>query len=217
MSVNHVRDLAAPGRAHRRIRPSTAIRILNVSIDDANRAPRSRVDATGTRRRLQALIAIGWSPDLLAAEIARRPGSLRRSLTSPSVTARTAQDVATLYERLSNTPPPRDTGVQRAAADAARAHAVAHGWLPPLAWDDIDTDVPPPPAATKPPPDDVDEIAVERAMAGDGIHYADLTAAEQAQVVHRLTDRGRSLREVAAQLATTKRTVSRQRAAIGPR
>jgi len=217
MSVSHVRELAAPRRAHRRIRPTTAARILNVGIDDANRAPHSRVDATGTRRRLHALTAIGWSPELLAAELARRPASLRRSLTSPSVTARAARDVARLYERLSNTPPPRDTGVQHAAADAARAHAVAHGWLPPMAWDDIDTDVPPPPPATEPPADDVDEIAVERAMAGDGIKYADLTAAEQAQVIHRLTGRGRSLRDIAAQLATTKRTVSRQRAAVGPR
>jgi len=216
MSVSHVRKLAAPGRAHPRIRASTATRILNVSVDDAHRAPHSRVDATGTRRRLQALVAIGWSPELLATELARSSGSLRRTLTSPSVTARTAQDVAALYERLSNTPPPRDTGDQRTAADAAQVHATAHDWLPPLAWDDIDTDVPPPPAATKPPPDDVDEIAVERAMAGEDIHYADLTAAEQAQVIRRLTDRGRSLRDIAAQLATTKRTVSRQRAAVGP-
>ncbi|GAB4079154.1 helix-turn-helix domain containing protein [Modestobacter muralis] len=216
MSVSHVRELAAPDSAHRRTRPSTAVRILNISVDDP-RAPRSCVDATGTRRRLQALVAIGWSLELLATELVRRPSSLRRSLTSLSVTARTAQDVATLYERLSNTPPPRDNGVQRATADAARAHAVAHGWLPPLVWDDIDNDVPPPPAATELLKDDVDEIAVERAMAGDGIQYADLTAAEQAQVVHRLTDRGQSLRDIAGQLATTKRTVSRQRAAAGPR
>jgi hypothetical protein len=59
-----------------------------------------RVDATGTRRRLQALMATGWAPELLAAELGRRPHSLHRSMTGRSVTARTAHEVASLYERL---------------------------------------------------------------------------------------------------------------------
>ncbi|WP_299960495.1 helix-turn-helix domain containing protein [uncultured Modestobacter sp.] len=215
MSVSHIRTLAAPDRGHspatRRVRPGTAARILSISIADDHRAPHSRVDATGTRRRLQALAAIGWSPELLADKLARRPSSLRCSMTSPSVTARTARDVAALYERLSNTPPLRATSKQCAAVHAARAHAVARGWSPPMAWEDIDTDPCPRPTGVASSPDDVDEIAIERALAGDGIQYADLTAFEQTQVVQRLTERGRSLRDIAAQLATTKNTVWRQR------
>ncbi|MCZ2812017.1 helix-turn-helix domain containing protein [Modestobacter sp. VKM Ac-2979] len=221
MSVSHIRTLAAYDHGHspatQRIRASTAARILSIDIADDHRAPHSRVDATGTRRRLQALAAIGWSPELLAAELDRRTSSLRRSMTSPSVTARTARDVAALYERLSNTAPPRDTSKQCAAVDASRSHATARRWLPPMAWDDIDTDAPPRMAPAQLPTDDVDEIAVERAMAGDGVHYADLTAAEQDQVVHRLTEHGRSIRDIAAQLATTKRTVSRHRAPLRSR
>jgi DNA-binding NarL/FixJ family response regulator len=133
-------------------------------------------------------------------------------MTSPSVTARTAQDVAGLYERLSHISPPRVTGEQRAVADAARTHAAAQAWQPPLAWDDIDRDPTPERTAGPPPADDVDDIAIERALAGDGIRYNELTPAEQEQVVHRLTERGRSIRDIAAQLATTKRTVSRRRA-----
>jgi hypothetical protein len=221
MSVSHTRKLADPAvgdpSVNRRIRPSTAARILSISIDDAMRAPHSRVDATGTRRRLQALVAVGWSPDLLAAQLDRRPSSLRRSMTSWSVTARTAQDVAALYERLSHSAPPRVGCEQRAAADAARTHAAAQGWQPPLAWDNIDTDPPPQPAREDPPSDELDEIAIERALTGDGIRYNDLTPAEQEQVVHRLTEQGRSIRDIATQLATTKRTVSRRRATVGPR
>ncbi|MCW2676750.1 MAG: hypothetical protein JWR70_1790, partial [Modestobacter sp.] len=123
---------------------------------------------------------------------------------------------AALYERLSYTSPPRGRCEQRAPADTARAHAVAQGWLPPLAWDNIDTDLRPQPAVATPPSQDVDEIAIERAVAGDGIAYQDLTPAEQEQVIHRLTERGRSIRDIAAQLATTKRTVSRRRATVGP-
>jgi hypothetical protein len=219
ISVSHIRELADPrpgdSTASRRVRPCTAARILTIGIDDASRAPHSRVRATGTRRRLQALIAIGWSPQLLAAQLGRRPTSLTRSMTSPSVTARTARDVAELYERLSHLPPPRATSEQRAAADAAQAHAAGRGWQPPLAWDDIDHD-PTPPTASTPPPDDVDQIAIERALAGDGVHYDNLTPAEQRLVIRRLTARGRSIRDIAAQLATTKRTVSRRRTPRDP-
>jgi hypothetical protein len=180
LSVSHIRELAQPGRGHspgtQRVRPSTATRVLRIGIADGSRAPCSRVDATGTRRRLQALIAIGWPTELLAAQLGRRPNNLRRTMTGESVTARTAQDVATLYERLWNSRPPRLTNEQRAAADAARAQAAARGWLPPLAWDDIDTDLTPPPAlAGGSQRNDMDEIAVERALAGDHITYEDLT------------------------------------------
>ena len=57
----------------------------------------------------------------------------------------------------------------------------------------------------------MDEIALERALAGDHITYDDLTTVEQEEVVRRLTARGSSIRDIAAQLGTTKRTVSRRR------
>jgi hypothetical protein len=220
LSVSHIRELAEDGRgdssATRRVRPSTATRILAISINDAHRAPHSRIDATGTRRRLQALIAIGWPTELLAAQLSRRTTSLCRSMTGESVTARTAHDVAALYERLWNTSPPAATGEQRAAVDAAQAHAAGQGWLPPLAWDNLDTDPTPPPAiAGASQRNDLDEIAVERALAGDHITYDDLTTVEQQEVVRRLTARGSSIRDIAAQLGTTKRTVSRRRASFG--
>jgi hypothetical protein len=220
LSVSHIRELAEHGRGDsrttRRVRPGTATRVLGIGIDDSSRAPHSRVDATGTRRRLQALIAIGWPVELLAAQLGRRPNSLHRSMTGGSVTGSTARDVAALYERLWNARPPRATGEQRAAADAAQAHAAAHGWLTPLAWDDIDTDpTPPAPTAQLLQRDDIDEIAVERALAGDNITYDDLTPVEQQEVIRRLSARGTSIRDTAALLGTTKRTVSRRRAARG--
>jgi hypothetical protein len=220
LSLSHIRELAEHGHANspetQRVRPSTATRVLRIGIGDASRAPCSRVDATGTRRRLQALIAIGWPAELLAVQLGRRPNSLCRSMTGESVTARTAQDVAALYQRLWNCRPPRMTSEQRAAADAAQAQAAARGWLPPLAWDDIDSDPTPPPAvADASQRNDMDEIAVERALAGDHITYDDLTTVEQQEVVRRLTARGSSIRDIAAQLGTTKRTVSRRRASFG--
>jgi hypothetical protein len=218
IATSHVRELAGPGRdgnpGIRRVRPETARQVLRILVDQANRAPRSHVAATGTRRRLQALIAVGWPHDELAARLGRSSAGLRRSMLSDSVTAQTAQDVSALYEQLWNLRLPQSTEDQR-AADAARAFAADRGWLPPLAWDDIDTD----PdhrhhAQHAEPDDDLDEIAIERALAGDGVRLEHLTPAEQDEVVRRLTERGKSIRDIAQQLATTKRTISRRRASI---
>jgi len=80
----------------------------------------------------------------------------------------------------------------------------------------IDTDpTPPVPTAQPLPYDDIDEIAVERAPAGDHIAYDDLTPVEQQEVIRRLSERGTSIRDTAALLGTTKRTVSRRRASLG--
>jgi hypothetical protein len=219
ISTSHVRDLANPGRdgnpGVRRVRPQTAHQVLRLRIDQANRAPRSHVAATGTRRRLQALVAAGWPHDELAARLGRSPAGLRRSMLSDSVTAHTAQNVSALYEQLWNQRPAQSTDDQRAAADTARAFAAKRGWQPPLAWDDIDTD-PDPQHHTEPmeTDGDLDEIAIERALAGDGVRLEHLTVAEQAEVVQRLTERGKSIRDIAHQLATTNRTISRRRASI---
>jgi hypothetical protein len=218
--TSHVRELGHHGRdgnpGIRRVRPETAQRVLRIRIDQANRAPRSHVSATGTRRRLQALIAAGWPHDELAARLGRSSAGLRRSMLSDSVTAQTAQDVSDLYEQLWNLRPPQSTDDQRAAANAARAFAAERGWLPPLAWDDIDSDSDPGPRhhTQHAETDDLDEIAIERALAGDDVRLEHLTPAEQDEVVRRLTERGKSIRDIAQQLATTKRTISRRRASI---
>ena len=62
--------------------------------------------------------------------------------------------------------------------------------------------------------DYLDEIALELALAGDGVRLEHLTPAEQHEVIRRLTERGQSIRDIADQLATTKRTVSRRRRTV---
>jgi hypothetical protein len=62
----------------------------------------------------------------LATQLGRRPNSLRRCMTGESVTARTAQDVATLYQRLWSTrPPPGGLLMQKTPTVAPRAMARA--------------------------------------------------------------------------------------------
>jgi hypothetical protein len=222
ISRSHVRDLVYPSRgkqAIRRVRPQTARRLLAVQPVSRNRAPRSHVDSTGTRRRLQGLVAIGWSFAQLAARLGRDAGNLKRTVASPTVTAQTAGEVAALFDRLWDQAPPAHTAAQRAVVSATRAYAKTRGWLPPMAWDDIDTDPDPDPKR----PDfavvrnhtelggeeHIDEIAVERSLNGE--RDIRLTYAEKVEVMRRMSQRGASIRSIAAHLSTSKRTVSRHR------
>lgn len=220
-SATHVREIAgAVARSGnrppiRRIRPDLARRLLAIEPVPANRAPRCQVDGTGARRRLQALVAVGWPLGVLADRLGRTPVDLRRAMTcSAIITEGTARRVRDLYEQLWDTQPPRATARQREAAELARAQAANRGWPPPLAWDDIDTDLHPhcdPAPQSRQANLHLDEIAIARAVAGDGIRLDDLTPVEQTEAVHRLTERGTSIRDIAAQLQAAKRTVSRRR------
>jgi hypothetical protein len=197
-----------------KVRPSTARKILAIQIEETNLAERSLADATGTRRRLQSLVAAGFTVPWLAARLGRTAPNLRRTMRSAHVTARTARDVRDLDDRLWDTQPPGATKAQQAASREARAYAAEHGWLRRLAWDDIDHDPDPAPDQldSVDGPDDLDEIKVERVIAGDT--SLRLTDAEEREVVRRLTERGRSIRVIAELLSTSNRTVSRRRAKI---
>jgi hypothetical protein len=216
-SVTHLREIShtvvrSGNRPPiRRIRRELAATLLGIAPVAANRAPQSQLEATGTRRRLQALIAAGWPEPELAAQLGRTLTNLRRTMSSRTVTTRTAQRVEQLYRELSTSAPPVVTDAQREASAAARALGTRRGWLPPLAWDDIDTDPEPDPPRARRDPREIDPNALSRAAAGGATRLGALSAAEQAAIVRHLTQRGRSVREVAQQLATTQRTVARYR------
>ena len=90
--------------------------------------------------------------------------------------------------------------------DAARRLAERHGWLPPLAWDDPDTD-PEPPAVDR-DLELVDDIAVALALQGDGPR---LTPAERRICVRTLWARRYSDNLIAATIRCDAKTVGRIR------
>ena len=103
------------------------------------RALRGQVNrpACGTQRRLQALMALGWSLVELGGCLGRtRSGmtDLLRQVDHVQWATHTA--VRALYDELWGTRPPEDTADQRRAATRARRRAQREGWAPPLAWDD---------------------------------------------------------------------------------
>jgi hypothetical protein len=93
------------------------------------------VDNTGTRRRLQALAAIGWSPRDLAERLGCEYTQVQhlRGPQYPRVTRSNAEKVAAVYEELQGTPGP---------SQHSRNWAEKFGWAPPQAWDDAAIDDP---------------------------------------------------------------------------
>lgn len=86
-------------------------------------------------------------------------------------------------------PTPGDDRGGKWARSYARTVAKKNGWLPPLAWDDIDRDPEPPTAE----PVYLDEVVVDRILAGDRL---DATPAERAEVVRRWLNTGRPLADL---------------------
>lgn len=106
------------------------------------------VDATGTRRRIQALIAIGYRHTVLATELGVSHDVIRKRSIAPKVNRDTAAAVAGLYDRLSMTVPVGRTPGERVAISRARNLAARNGWPPPLAWDNPDDHTERPTATT---------------------------------------------------------------------
>lgn len=126
--------------ASRRITRTTETRILAVPAGQLDQRDRDcLVDPTGTRRRLQALMAIGWP----GSHLVRRLGWSSRTLwmlihASPAVIrSRTREQVTALYEELWDTSPAPSRQVTM-----VRRLAQRRGWAVPMAWDDDTLDDP---------------------------------------------------------------------------
>lgn len=100
------------------------------------------VDATGTRRRLQALVWCGWSLARLSARLGGNDELARKILGHRRVTAATERAARVLYGELWDQAPPEDGPWDRRAAARARNYARRHGFVPPAAWDDDEIDDP---------------------------------------------------------------------------
>lgn len=151
------------------------------------------VDGTGTRRRIRALMALGWSGVQLDEAIGRkrtytanlilREGPIRRS---------TADAYAKVYLSLHDQEPPIVTRYDRQRSTRLRNEAERKGWPTPDRWFDIDD------PAEKPDPgyavrsdharsmsDDFDPVVVDRIIGGDRTLTRAASQPERAAVVAR--------------------------------
>lgn len=188
----------------------TAQSILAVRPDLGALVSGALVPSRGTHRRLQALIAIGWSQAKLAARLGLLPANFGRMMHRSHVTVALHRAVATLFDELWATLPPRETHRDRIAYTRTIKLARARRWLPPLAWDDIDNDVEPP--APDDEKVDIDETAVELALAGEKVR---LSIAERRECVRLLHAKRWSDSRVAETIGCADRTVQRIREELG--
>jgi lambda repressor-like predicted transcriptional regulator len=103
------------------------------------------VDSKGTHRRLQALAVKGWSLAMIADRLGRTRQTLQRTMQRTRTTAEVAELVARVFDELWDVDPVPTTVPERIGIARTRGWAKRQGWLPALAWDDIDND--PDPAA----------------------------------------------------------------------
>lgn len=122
----------------RQLRKATADRILAVSASLDDLAGTALVDATGSHRRLQALVAVGWPQARIAQRLGVTAANMGSLMRRPRVLASRARAIRDLYEELWDSVPDCNSTQQRLAVTRARAFAVSRGWAVPMAWDNID-------------------------------------------------------------------------------
>jgi len=114
--------------------PRIAQAILAVTPDPAMA---TRVNAAGSARRIQALVAAGWPQTHIARHAGVSETTLKEATRHPVVMATTANGIKAAYAHLRMRQPSR-TGVSAREANAARARAAANRWAPPKYWDHPD-------------------------------------------------------------------------------
>lgn len=187
MTPSAVCAIAGIGRStyyaiRNRRKPTCHVRIAAAIIAvtaDSYRPEPALVPSIGARRRIQALLALGWTHDELTARCGINT-ALKLSQRSHHLLRRVHLQIKALYDELSMTP---------GTSSQTRARAHRSGYAPPLAWDDDTIDDPNARPKGIGKTDRryrhlVDEAAVIRAVRGD--RTVALSTAERREVVRRL-------------------------------
>jgi hypothetical protein len=131
------------GQQPGRVRADVAWRLLAVTPAVVEQVA-ARRDATGTRRRLQALIALGHPSATLARQLEVAPRAAVRIIFGATATVSSGLHTAVcdLYDQLWDVTPPGRTPLERKTAAAARTLAASLGWSAPMGLDDARIDDP---------------------------------------------------------------------------
>lgn len=134
-----IRNVIEAGQKH--VRLATARGLLSVPVPEREHdlvADGAVVSGLGTRRRLRALVALGYSNERLAVEVGYPVSQFGRLVGGESeVTAGVARKAERVFERLQMLPPPEGY-----AANRSRLRAARRGWPVPMSWDEDSIDDP---------------------------------------------------------------------------
>lgn len=101
-----------------------------------------RIDGTGHRRRIRALVADGWPLSLLGELTGVSTQAIFQQATAErDVHASTVANFVPWYEKLSCADP-RDYGAGKLGVSRAKGNAARRNWAPSLCWDDDTIDDP---------------------------------------------------------------------------
>lgn len=126
----------------RQVRPETAAKLLAVRPSPWTAADHAAIDATGYKRRLRALVALGFPQPFLAAGLGiTQRSNFHLEDTKSAVLAKRHRAACALYDELWNQDPVA-RGANPVSVARARRYAARMGWPPPLAWDDDTIDDP---------------------------------------------------------------------------
>lgn len=163
---------------------------------------RSTISSLGTKRRIQALMALGWTRQAIGEAAGYAPGAARARISQilrggDTMYIQTARKIEKAYAALSMRIPTGNTQV----ASIIRRNARRNGWPPPLAWNNIDD---PNEQPVVDPVDDsdrievgstgteVDEVLAIRILEGNGSVAPQATRTERLVIIHRWIQTGRS-------------------------
>ncbi len=187
------------------VQRATARRVASLSLAGVYGGQATgHVPRIGAVRRVQALMALGWTHDAIAAAGAANTSRLVNG-GGALMTVERWRDVRDVYDRLSMIPGP---------SPETRGWARSLGYPPPLAWDeetiDDPTGVPYVPGENG-GADVFDLVAVRRAATTGDPTPAQLSPPERAAVVRSMATSGASDTEIAGRLGVACRTVLRAR------
>jgi hypothetical protein len=128
------------------VRADNAARIIDFNPtakrDRFDGTRRENIDATGSKRRIQALVALGFSYRMLADYTGHGPSYFKDLTEAKRISRQRAAKIIELYEHLWDKTPLPDTMAQKKSVTLAKGAALKKGWLPPMAWDDGGIDNP---------------------------------------------------------------------------
>lgn len=128
------------GEIPKRVAREKAEKILAVHATVENLGSRRPVPSLGAHRRVQALAARGWSLSKIADRLDMGIANFWKTMGSDSIGAGLHLRIAAIYDELWDQAPPHEQWHDAAAYTRTINYAKKKGYLPPLAWDDIDTD-----------------------------------------------------------------------------
>jgi len=141
-TIGHMTGMTSVGQVNgivhdaQKIRWETERRILRARFDLDDIPEEHQLLVDGTRRRVQALVRIGWSQKEIGERAGLSPANMGKLLHYRGqryITARLARQIRDVYADLSMTPGPNLR---------ARLLGERRDWPPPLAWDDDTIDHP---------------------------------------------------------------------------